>query len=436
MGVERMSNSHQNFPPRSAYEYEPSQDLLDWMIDQFKNVGNCYRANLYGIDAYFVNDVNYVQLMLRDNWRNYNKNTIAMKRIRMLTGNGIITSDGHLWKKQRRLMQPAFHRDVISGLTDTIVNSNSSLLKNWEHAARNRESVNVTRDIDIMILETVLVSIFGEDYPKVAPEFKILAEELARNFEFAEAFRPLREVVTRVAAKRRTKNTVAKDILGLLMEVRDRDSHQTMSLEELVTEIMTLIVAGYETTSLTLTWTWYLLSRNTGVDVKLGAYLKNRHVDELREQFLSPLFAYTRQILDETLRLYPPIWVMVRKASNMDFLGDYFVPARTEIYFSPYIIQRSPALWEAPDRFDPNRFDPDRSKGRHAFAMLPFGAGPRNCIGEGLAQFEMQIHLIMVAQKLRLRYDDATSPELETGVNLRPKRDFIMFPEYRSLLSA
>ena len=99
-----------------------------------------------------------------------------MKRIRMLTGNGIITSDGHLWKKQRQLMQPAFHRDVISGLTDTIVNSNSSLLKNWEHAARNGQSVNVTRDIDIMILETVLVSIFGEDYPKVAPEFKILAE--------------------------------------------------------------------------------------------------------------------------------------------------------------------------------------------------------------------------------------------------------------------
>lgn len=406
------------------------------MIDQFERVGNFYKAHLYGIDAYFVNDVNHVQNILRDKWRNYNKNTIAMKRIRTLTGNGIITSDGHLWKKQRRLMQPAFHHDVIYGLIDTIVIANSSLLKKWADAARSREGVNVTRDINTMVLETVLVSIFGEDYPEVAPDFEIIAEDSARNLEFAEAFRPLREVVTRVAAKRRTENIAAKDILGMLMEARDRDTLQAMSLDELVTEIMTLVVAGYETTSLTLAWTWYLLSRNNDVDVNLGEQLKNRHVEEFREHLLSPLFAYTRQVLAETLRLYPPIWVMVRKAANSDFLGDYFVPARTEIYFSPYIIQRSPALWEAPDRFDPSRFDPDRSKGRHAFAMLPFGAGPRNCIGEGLAQFEMQIHLMMVAQKLRLRCDDTTSPELETGVNLRPRRDFFMFPEFRSTLGA
>src|SRR5271166_1067884 len=191
-----------------------------------------------------------------------------------------------------------------------------------------------------------------------------------------------------------------------LMKARDRDSGQTMPVEELVTEIMTLIVAGYETTSLTLAWTWYLLSQNIDVDANLGAYLKDRQVDQFRENILSPSFTYIRQVLDETLRLYPPIWVIVRKASKSDFLGEYFVPAGTEIYFSPYIIQRSPALWDAPDRFDPSRFDPDQSKGRHPFAMLPFGAGPRNCIGEGLAQFEMQIHLIMVAQKLRLRYDD------------------------------
>src|SRR5271165_6241858 len=111
------------------------------MMDQFERVGNVYKANLYGVDVYFVNDVNYVQNILRDKWRNYSKNTIAMKRIRTLTGNGIITSDGLLWKRQRRLMQPAFHHDVISGLTDTIVNANSCLLNKWENAARNKASV-------------------------------------------------------------------------------------------------------------------------------------------------------------------------------------------------------------------------------------------------------------------------------------------------------
>ena len=257
---------------------------------------------------YFVNDVEHVRAILRDKWRNYSKNTVDMKRIRTLTGNGIITSDGLLWKKQRRLMQPAFHHDVVSGLTDTIVNANLSLLKKWELAARNKQIVNVTRDINSMILETVLVSIFDEDYPKIAPDFQIIAEESARNLEFAEAFRPLREVVTRVAAKRRIESTVTTDILGLLMRARDRDSHKTMSLDELVTEIMTLIVAGYETTSLTLAWTWYLLSINTDVDTKLGAYLKDSHIDELRLQVFLQSPAYTRQVIDETLRLYPPIW--------------------------------------------------------------------------------------------------------------------------------
>jgi cytochrome P450 len=422
-----LTNDHNKDPPRALSEYHPSKDLLEWMIDQFESVGDLYKAKIYGDEVYFVNDVNYIQSILRDKWRNYNKNTVAMKRIRMLTGNGIITSDGPLWKKHRRLMQPAFHSDVVSGLTDTIVKANSSLLKKWELAAGNKHSVNVTRDINIMILETVLVSVFGEDYPEIAPKFQVIAEESARNLEFAEAFRPLREVVTRVAAKRLVENTVATDILGLLVKARDRDSHQPMSVDEVVTQIMTLVVAGYETTSLTLAWAWYLLSKNLSVDAKLGACLKHMHVGEI-----GPQFCYIRQVINETLRLYPPIWVMVRRAFNGNFLGDYFIPARTEVYFSPYIIQRSPALWEAPDRFDPSRFDPDRSKGRHPFAMLPFGAGPRNCIGEGLAQFEMQIHLSIVAQKLRLRSDDASSPELETGVNLRPKRDFFMFPEFRN----
>src|SRR5271165_4033671 len=289
-----MSGDQKIIPPIAAIDYQPSGDLLDWMTVQFKQIGDCYKANLYGVDAYFVNDVSHIQIVLRDKWKNYSKNTIAMKRIRMLTGNGIITSDGLLWKRQRRLMQPAFHYDVIHGYGEIIVEANKSLLEKWEHAARSGRSVNVTHDINAMVLQTVLVSIFGEDYPKVAPEFQIIAEESARNLEFAEAFRPLREVVTQVAAKRRTENAATTDILELLMKARDRDSNQTMSLDELVTELMTIIVAGYETTSLTLAWTWYLLSKNTDVDAKLGTYLKYRHVDELRLHFFSPLFAYAR----------------------------------------------------------------------------------------------------------------------------------------------
>ena len=136
-------------------------------------------------------------------------------------------------------------------------------------------------------------------------------------------------------------------------------------------------------------------------------------------------------MIDEALRLYPPGWLMTRKALKDDEIGDYFVAAGTEIYISPYLIQRNPALWEAPDRFQPERFAPGQQPKRHPFAMLPFSAGPRKCIGEHLARIEMQIHVVTIAKELRLSYAGKESLALEAGVNLRSKHDFIMTPEFQ-----
>jgi enediyne biosynthesis protein E7 len=145
-----------------------------------------------------------------------------------------------------------------------------------------------------------------------------------------------------------------------------------------------------------------------------------------------PKFTYARQDIDETLRLYPAVWLISRRALGDDRLGDYFVPAGTEIYISPYFIQRHPDLWQAPDRFNPERFGPGHSQDRHPLAMLAFSAGPRNCIGEFLSRLEMQIHLMTIAKELRLRYVETAPPELDAGVNLRSKNDFIMIPEIRT----
>lgn len=126
-------------------------------------------------------------------------------------------------------------------------------------------------------------------------------------------------------------------------------------------------------------------------------------------------YTYTLQVIEEALRIYPPLWLMTRKAVRDDWLGDFHVPAGTEIYISPYLIQRSPELWEQPDRFDPARMVPDHRKDRHNLATCPFGAGPRNCIGEHLARAEIQVHLMMVAKELRLRYDRESPVEITTG---------------------
>jgi cytochrome P450 len=217
-------------------------------------------------------------------------------------------------------------------------------------------------------------------------------------------------------------------MLGMLMEARDRKS-RAMPDSQLVREIMTLIVAGHETTASTLNWTWYLLSKSAEVEEKLSSELNAVPGSGSPEIGDLAKFVYTRQVIEETLRLYPAGWLMTRAALENDQLGDYLVPAGTEIYISPYLIQRHPAFWEAPDHFNPDRFGPADFHTRHPMTMIPFSAGPRKCIGESFARIEMQIHLMTIAKHLRLRSVSEQPIELEAGVNLRNKHDFIMRPE-------
>ena len=414
-------------PPGPAEKYDTSEDLLRWMNYQFNRFGSIYRASVYGTDVYVVSDPEHVDHVLRINWQNYKKGQ-AIKRIGFLLGNGLMVSEGGFWKSQRRMIQPAFHDKAIGALIDVISAANIALLTKWTDAAQQGESVNITSDISHMVLKIVLVSIFGDDYEEVAPHFNILSDESARNLEFAQRFRPLRKMVAEVAGQRRQENRTATDMLGMLMEARDR-KNQAMPDSQLVSEIMTLIVAGHETTASTLNWIWYLLSQSSEVEEKLWSELNAVTGSGSPETGDLAKFVYTRQVIEETLQLYPAGWLMTRAALKDDRLGDYFVPTGTEIYISPYLIQRHPAFWDAPDRFNPDRFGPDELRTRHPMTMLPFSAGPRKCIGESLARIEMQIHLMTIAKHLRLRSVSDQLIQLEAGVNLRNKHDFIMTPE-------
>jgi cytochrome P450 len=216
----------------------------------------------------------------------------------LLLGRGLISSEGNFWKSQRRLIQPAFHGDVIAGLINVITEANASLLGKWERAASRQQTVNVTHDLSVMVLELVLTAIFGEDYEQVAPAFSILAEESARDLQFAQTFRPLRKIVAQVAARRRAANRWSMDLLGMLMAARDRDSGQVMPEAQLVTEIMTLIVAGHETTALTLNWVWYLLSRNPEAEAKLSRELAVPGGDERARRATARRVTYISHIID------------------------------------------------------------------------------------------------------------------------------------------
>jgi cytochrome P450 len=426
----RQADARRRVPPGPAEEFATAQDLLLWMGENFDRYGDIFKARVFGTSVYAIRSPEYAQHVLRTNWQNYVKGQ-AIKRIALLLGNGLMVSEGEVWKTQRRMIQPAFHRSAIETLIDVIAASNANLLRNWRRAAQAGEAVNVTRDISLMVLEVVLKSIFGCDYEAAALQFGIVSDETARNLQFAQAFRALGKLVLQIVARRRNENVSGTDILGLLLQARDRESGEAMPDRQLVNEVLTLVVAGHETTASSLNWAWYLLSQHPAVEAKLSAELAaTAGAAPLQFADLTK-FAYTRQVLDEVMRLYPPGWLMTRKALSDDEFGGYIVPAGTEIYISPYFIQRHPALWDKPDQFDPDRFDPASLSDRHPLALLPFSAGPRNCIGEHLARMEMQIHLMIVAAELRLRYADEAPPELDAGVNLRSKHDFIMFPELK-----
>jgi cytochrome P450 len=420
-------------PPGPTEPYSSAEDLFCWIIENFDLYGDIYRASVVGTEVYVISAPEYCERILRFNWQNYARKGQVVKRIALLLGNGLIASNGEFWANQRRMMQPAFSKNSISGMVEMIASINNELLDKWRQAAKRHEAVNVTRDVSSMVLKITLVAIFGDDYNVVASHFNVLAEDSARNLEFARSFSSLRKIILEVIAQRRRDNrAAATDILGKLMQARDRESGQPMPDAQLAKEVMTLVVAGHETTAGLLNWLWYLLSQHPESRSKLSAELDRLPWPAVPTMDCLPKYAYTRKVIDEALRLYPPLWLMTRKAINDDNLGEFFVPAGTEIYISPYLIQRSPRLWEEPDDFDPDRMTSNGNYDRHELAMCPFGAGPRNCIGEHFARLEMQIHLMMFARELVLRYDEQKLPEISTGMNLLSKHDIIMGPEIRA----
>src|SRR5205085_9104817 len=264
-----MTAQAERFPAGPAEPFHGGQELFEWMAEQFSRFGNIYRASIYGDDAYVITDPGYARHVLLRNWQNYARG-LHVKRIAFLMGKGLIVSEGEFWKRQRRMMQPAFHQRAINALADVMIQANAKLLDKWELAARNAHGINVTEDVSHMILEVVLRSLFGADYDQIAPHFKLVADVPERDLAFARAFQSLGRVILEVIAQRRDGGIVSMDILGMLMHAKDRDTGTGMSDRQVVNEIMTLIVAGHETTASTLNWAWYLLTQHPAAQEKLA----------------------------------------------------------------------------------------------------------------------------------------------------------------------
>ena len=429
----------QTTPPEAELQFDvgSTDDSLERMIELFARHGDTYRVFVPARRSYtyVIHHPDDVKRVLVTNHRNYTKG-VGLDRVRILLGKGIMTSEGELWRRQRYMMQPMFHRRVITEFAGVIAQANDRFIGRWERLAAHGDPVNLTEEMSELTLEIVLGSIFGKDLDRLSEQlggnpFAVVTRESSRDLQFAFKFRSLTKLVAQLIARRRTQPEEHFDYLAMLMAARDKESGEPMGERELIDEVMTLIVAGHETTASGLNWTWYLLSQHPQIEARLHAEVDG--TAPLAAPSLAEMesLSYTQQVINEALRLYPPGWVLSRRTIEADVLGGYPVPPRTDVLLPLYLVHRHPRFWRDPDRFWPERFAPEHEAERPRFAYMPFAAGPRHCIGETFALYEMLMHLYKVARRYRLTYVPDKPLELEAQINLRTRYPLHMRLEAR-----
>jgi cytochrome P450 len=426
-------------PPEAELQFDvgSTDDSLEHMIALFARHGDTYRVFVPARRSYtyVIHHPDDVKRVLVANHKNYTKG-VGLDRVRILLGKGIMTSEGELWKRQRYMMQPLFHRRVINQFASVIAAAHERLIARWDALARGGATVNLTDEMSALTLEIVLRSIFGRDLDRLTQQFganpfEVVTREPSRDLQFAYKFRSLGRLVTQLIARRRAEPEEHMDFVAMLMQVRDKESGEPMGERQLVDEIMTLIVAGHETTASGLNWTWYLLSQHPEVQARLHAEIDAVDYPLAPELAQVETLTYTGQVVNEALRLYPPGWVLSRRTIEADVLGGYPIPPGTNVLLPLYLLHRHPQFWEDPDAFRPERFAPGHETERTRFAYMPFAAGPRHCIGETLALYEMLMHLYLVARRYRLIYVPDKPLELEAQINLRTRHPLHMRLEAR-----
>lgn len=399
--------------------------------------------------GHLVSDPAIVRHVLLDNIDNYDKHTPAFDAVRVVLGNGMLTSGGGFWKRQRRIAQPAFHGESVRHFAPIMARLAAETAAEWERAAAAGEPVDACTDMMRATLRIVAVTLFGDDLAGDAAEvnrvFPVILTCLAArvsaplrpplwlptatNQRLRPALRALDHIVERLIATKRRRLAAGggpqaghRDLLTILMLARDAETGEAMSDAQLRDEVMTLLIAGHETTANALSWLWYLLDRHPDEQERLRAELvaatggRPPTVEDL------PQLPRMKAAFQETLRLYPPVWMFDRRALGPDALGDTKVAKGDLVIFCPYAIHRLPELWHDPDAFRPERFDAGREEQKNKFAYLPFSAGPRTCIGNSFAMIESQIIMGTLLSRFRARLADPAPIMPQPRVTLRTSR--------------
>lgn len=407
-------------------------DLIPRLVADYGEIVRVQSPN-FERPTWVVADPEDIRRVLVSNHRNYVKG-VGFERVEMLLGNGIIVSDGAFWRRQRTMIQPAFSRGNMPRFFEMVKDVTLRVREEWRALAASGEPLDITRATGDYALEIILRLIFSDDLDFFVDQeginpFTFLTEDPSRDLRVAMKFRQLLKQVRVLIERRRDTGARPFDLLSLMMDARASRTDEAMSDRELVDEVATMIIAGHETSAGTLNWAWYLLSQDEESARRLRDEVVRVCPDgDLRYEHLEEL-AFTRQVLEETLRLYPPVWLFTRKAVEPDTLGGQAIEAGDNVFLSPWLTQRLERYWPEPDRFRPDRFAPEEAEARPDQAFFPFSAGPRRCIGEFFSFVEMRTHLALLAPHFRLRFDAGDPVALEPAINLRTLHNLNMTVE-------
>jgi cytochrome P450 len=389
-----------------------------------------------------------VKHVVQDNHTNYIKGP-WYKVLKPLMGDGLFSSDGELWKRQRRLVQPAFQRKHHPMMAGIIADATSSMLQRWETNASRGEAIDGRGEVILLTLEILLRTMFSGDLIGYEQELREAVIEYERHMDlvsavnsvklpawfpttgrrrFQNAVRTLERFIFRVVDERRRTQTDNGDLVSLLLWARDEETGESMSDRQIRDELMTMLQAGHDTVSDAIAWTWYLMAKHPDVRQRVEGEVDSTLGGRPPRFEDLPALAYTNRVILESMRVYPPAWVFARTPVEDDVIGGYHIPAKSLVVISPYVTHRLPDIWENPENFDPDRFLPERSEGRPRFAYYPFSAGPRQCVGASVAMLEAQMIVSMAAQRFQLTTPPGFSAGLRPRISLTADRTLWLTP--------
>ncbi len=421
---------------------------LKFLTGLARDYGDVVYYKLGPADVYFVNDPELIRQVLVIQDRKFTKSR-ALQRARVLLGEGLLTSEGSFHLRQRRLVQPAFHRERLIAYSQVMVDLALRTRARWTPGA----TLDISQEMMRLTLSIVGQTLFSADVEGEAAEigksltsvlemFNMLLLPFSEYVEklplpwvrrFERGRKVLDDIIYGMIRERRAKGVHDQgDLLSMLMLAQDEEGTGGMSDEQIRDESLTLFLAGHETTANALTWTWYLLSQNLECEARLHAEIDSVLAGRQPGYDDLPNLRYTEMVLAESMRIYPPVWGIGRMSTETVQLGDVEIGPKSIVVVSPYVMHRGAKYYPDPERFDPERWTPEAKKARPQFSYFPFGGGSRLCIGERFAWMEGVLILAAFAQRWKLRLDPGQRVEPQPIITLRTRYGMRMAVEPRA----